>query len=336
MALFDINELYEKKISGQVEGKAKHGFAKIGPEDMIEAKFGRLEQNKTLHFVSGGLWSLTDIVHYTLKNTGRAKLIGYSWSFTAPAAQKLIHLKSIGLIEEMSFLLDYAMSKWSKGAVSVIEPHSAKVATTQIHAKGFVIWNDEWQVTCTTSMNFSNNPRIEAGILSTEKSVFDFSKIWVSKAINQGKIFEKQDIEIDDAIKIPEDENDYSKIVYIIRGLPGSGKSTIAEQIADVVCEDDQLFTNNGLYKFEASGIQLAIAACKAKFKEAINDGVKRIAVANVFQRHDDAQFYIDVAKKHGYKVFQIITENVNNTENVHGFKPQDIEIQRKKFEVKL
>jgi len=67
MALFDINELYEKKISGQVEDKAEKTFAKISPEDMIEAKFGRLEQNKTLHFVSGGLWSLTDIVHYTLK-----------------------------------------------------------------------------------------------------------------------------------------------------------------------------------------------------------------------------------------------------------------------------
>jgi hypothetical protein len=336
MALFDINELYEKKISGQVEDKAEKTFAKIGPEDMIEAKFGKLEQNKTLHFVSGGLWSLTDIVHYTLKNTGRAKLIGYSWSFTAPAAQKLIHLKSIGLIEEMSFLLDYAMSKWSKGAVSLIEPHSVKVTTTQIHAKGFVIWNDEWRVACITSMNFSNNPRIEAGVISTEKSVFDFSKIWVSKAINQGEIFEKQDIEIDDAIKIPEDKNDYSKIVYIIRGLPGSGKSTMANQIADVVCEDDQLFTNNGLYKFEASGIQLAIAACKAKFKEAVNDGVKRIAVANAFIRHEDTEFYINVAKKNGYKVFQVIAENVNNTANVHGIKENEIEIQRKKFEVKL
>lgn len=336
MALFDINELYEKKISGQVEGKAENTFAKVGPEDMIESKFGKLEQNKTLHFVSGGLWSLTDIVHYTLKNTGRARLIGYSWSFTAPAAQKLIHLKSIGLIEEMSFLLDCSMSKWSKGAVSIIEPHCQRVATMQIHAKGFVIWNDNWRVSCVTSMNFSNNPRIEAGILSTEKAVFDFSKIWVNKAITQGEIFENQEIEIDDAIKIPKDENDYSKVVYIIRGLPGSGKTTLANQIADVVCDNNDLFTSNGLYKFEFSGIQLAIAACKAKFKEAINDGVKKIAVANVFKRHDDAQFYIDVAKKHGYKVFQIITENVNNTENIHGVKPQDIEIQRKKFEVKL
>jgi hypothetical protein len=206
----------------------------------------------------------------------------------------------------------------------------------QIHAKGFVIWNDEWQVTCTTSMNFSNNPRIEAGVISTEKSVFEFSKIWTSKAINQGEVFERQDIEIYDAIKIPEDKNDYSKIVYIIRGLPGSGKSVMADQIADVVCENDQLFTNNGLYKFEFSGIQLAIAACKAKFKEAISDGVKRIAVANTFIRHEDAEFYINVAKKNGYKVFQIIVENVNNTANVHGIKESDIEIQRKKFEVKL
>ncbi len=336
MALFDIGERYEKRISGNVEDKAENTFAKIGPEDMIEAKFGKLQQGKTLHFVSGGLWSLTDIVHYTLKNTGRAELIGYSWSFTAPAAQKLIHLKTIGLISGMSFLLDYSMSKWSKGAVSIIEPHSVKVATTQIHAKGFVIWNDEWKVTCTTSMNFSNNPRIEAGILSTDRDVFEFSKTWVCKAINQGEIFERQDIEIDGAIRLPDDAGDFSKVVYIIRGLPGSGKSAMAAQIADVVCENDQLFTNNGLYKFEESGIHLAVAACKARFKEAVNDGVRRIAVANMFLKHEDAEFYVNVARRNGYKVFQVIAENVNGTANIHGVKPTDIEKQRRKFEVKL
>ena len=336
MALFDVDELYEKKISGIADDKAQKTFAKIAPEEMIQAKFGNLEHGRTLHFVSGGLWSLTDIVHYVLRNTGRANLIGYSWSFTAPAAQKLIHLKDVGLIGEMSFLLDCAMSKWSRGAVSIIEPHAVKVATTQIHAKGFVIWNDEWNVTCTTSMNFSNNPRIEAGVISTEKSVFDFSRTWVTKAINQAEIFDKQDIDAGDAINVTVDKNDYSKVVYIIRGLPGSGKSTLAHQVADVVCEDDDLFTVNGKYKFELSGVPLAVAACKAKFKESVSAGVGRIAVANVFERHDDAQFYADVARRHGYKVFQIIAENINRAENIHGVKPDVIEKQRKKFEVKL
>ena len=335
MALFEPSDLYEKRISGKVEGAGKHKFAKIGPVDMIQSSFGALKEDTTLHFVSGGLWSLVDIVHYVLKNIGAASLIGYSWSFTAPAAQKLIHLKTDGLITEMSFLLDHAMSKWSKGAVSIIEPHCVKVATTQIHAKGFVIWNDKWRVTCTSSMNFSNNPRIEAGILSTEADVFGFSQGWVSKAIQQGEVFDKRDIEIDDAIRIKPDENDYSRIVYIIRGLPGSGKSTLARNIADVVCENNELFTCNGSYKFEPTGIGLAIAACKAKFKEAVDSGERRIAVANMFSRHEDAAFYIDVAKRNGYKVFQMVVENVNGTTSIHGVKDEDIERQRKKFEVR-
>lgn len=336
MALFTFDDINEKKNFDSRETKGSVAYAKLSPEDMILHKFGALKQEQTIHFVTGGVWSLTDLVHYVLKQTGKASLIGYTWSFTAPAAQKVIWMKEQGLIDEMSFVVDYTMSKWSRGAFNLIKPLCANITTTQIHAKGFVIWNDGWKVSCVSSMNFSNNPRIEAGVLSTERGVFDFSKSWVTKALQGGEVLHEERDLIDFAMKMKTDPNDYSKVVFIVRGLPGSGKSALAKQLAEVVCEHDDVFTIGDRYQFEISKMSLAIGSCKAKFMNAIDDGVKRIAVANTFQKEEETEYYINVAKKYGYKVFQVIAQNINDTKNIHEIKEDVIENIRKKFEVTL
>ena len=146
---------------------------------------------------------------------------------------------------------------------------------------------------------------------------------------------EERDL-IDFAMKMKTDPNDYSKVVFIVRGLPGSGKSALAKQLAEVVCENDDVFTIGDRYQFEVSKMSLAIGTCKAKFMTAIDDGVKRIAVANTFAKEEDAKFYIDVAKKYGYKVFQVIAQNINDTKNIHEVKNEVVENMRKKFEVTL
>ncbi len=51
------------------------------------------------------------------------------------------------------------------------------------------------------------------------------------------------------------------KVLYIVRGIPGSGKSTFAKQLvgADfLVCEADKYFMVDGEYKFDATKLKQA------------------------------------------------------------------------------
>lgn len=333
--LFESEDLFEKKIAGAVESHSANEFAVFAPEDRIREKLGHLTQNTTKHFVSGGVWALHDLVKYCLQEMKQpAAMVGYSWSLTTPAAEKLLHYRRTGQLSEMSFIFDCGMSQWSRGALGLLKEHSHKVVTTMIHAKGFIIWNSEWQIAVISSANFSNNPRIEAGTLSTDPEVFQFHKRWINRTLEEGNPFEAPPT-TENGIPVPPVE-DTGKVVYIIRGLPGCGKSTLARSLADVVCEQDEFFMNGNHYQFAPDAMPLAIAHCKNKFKEAIDDGVQRIAVANVFGKESELDYYKHLATRNGYRVFVLLNQNTNNTQNVHGLKTEQIEKMKKHFEVTL
>ena len=334
--LFESQDLFEKKIAGAVESKAKNEFALFAPEDRIREKLGNLAQNTTKHFVSGGVWALHDLVKYCLQEIkSPAEIVGYSWSLTIPAAEKLIHYHRTGQLSEMSFIFDCGMSQWSRGALGLLKENSKKVVTTMIHAKGFILFNNEWKIAVISSANFSNNPRIEAGTISTDPEVFEFHRQWITRTLEEGNPFEAPP-ESNEGITIPPVEENSGKVVFIIRGLPGCGKSTLARSIADVVCEQDEFFTNGNRYNYSPDALPLAIAHCKNKFKEAIDDGVTRIAVANVFGKESEVEYYKQIAERNGYRVFVLLNQNANNTQNVHGIKDEQIKKLKKAFEVTL
>jgi energy-coupling factor transporter ATP-binding protein EcfA2 len=48
------------------------------------------------------------------------------------------------------------------------------------------------------------------------------------------------------------------KELFLLRGLPGAGKSTLAESLGNMTIEADQYFTYNGKYEFDASKLKLS------------------------------------------------------------------------------
>lgn len=127
------------------------------------------------------------------------------------------------------------------------------------------------------------------------------------------------------------------KSLFIIRGLPGAGKTTFAQQVADVVCSADDFFTNDGKYFFfDAGKIKDAHAYCVECVKKNMLSGTDKIAVANTSTQHWEWEQYEKLAKKYGYMIFHIIVENRNNNKNVHGVPDIIIEKMRERFEIKL
>lgn len=90
-----------------------------------------------------------------------------------------------------------------------------------------------------------------------------------------------------------------SPVLYIVRGLPGSGKSTIASTFGVEVAEADQFFVNaeTGLYEFDVSQLAAAHNFCQVKALNALAAG-KSVAVANTFTQAWEMAPYLEMADK--------------------------------------
>jgi predicted kinase len=136
-----------------------------------------------------------------------------------------------------------------------------------------------------------------------------------------------------------------NKKLYIVRGLPGSGKSTFAEALVGsdfLVCEADKYFMKDGEYKFDATKLKEAHASCQRLVETYMKDSLlndqfyREIAVSNTFTQEWEMQAYLDLAKQYGYMVFTVIVENRHGGVNQHGVPDEALTRMRDRFEVKL
>lgn len=113
-------------------------------------------------------------------------------------------------------------------------------------------------------------------------------------------------------------------MLYLVRGLPGSGKSTFARSkrfAGCLVLENDMYHIHNGQYIFNKDDLPDAIDWCKRSCMLALEHGMD-VVVSNTFTKHKYLRQYIDLAKwiGVGYKVYKC-TCNYRNTHNV----PEDV-----------
>ena len=127
------------------------------------------------------------------------------------------------------------------------------------------------------------------------------------------------------------------KVLYIVRGVPGSGKTTLAKQLTSNVFEADHYFyDNDGNYNFIPSEIKEAHKECKQFVGFAMESGIQKIAVSNTFTQEWEMEPYFELAKKYGFKVFTIIVENRHGGVNEHGVPEDKIEQMKNRFEIVL
>ncbi len=125
------------------------------------------------------------------------------------------------------------------------------------------------------------------------------------------------------------------KTLYIVRGLPGSGKSSLAKKLTELVYSADDFFTNKkGEYNFNAKLLGKAHEWCWGKVRDAMFLGANAVAVANTFTQAWEAEKYYQIAEEYGYSVFVI--ECQNDFGNVHDVPQESIDAMKKRWEKDL
>lgn len=105
------------------------------------------------------------------------------------------------------------------------------------------------------------------------------------------------------------------KTLFLMRGLPGSGKSHLAQKLAadsnvagvrEEVFSTDDFFTKDGKYNFILKLIGVAHAWNQDRAKAAMKAGVDRIYIDNTNTQAWEMKPYAEAAIAEGYKVLII------------------------------
>jgi len=117
-----------------------------------------------------------------------------------------------------------------------------------------------------------------------------------------------------------------SKDLFIIRGVSGAGKDTLAKSITWATFTADQYFDGlEGGYEanWKPELLHLAHQYCENEVREAMQHGLQKICVANTFTRPREFKAYEEMAEVFGYRVHHIIVENRHGSDSVHNV-PQE------------
>lgn len=129
--------------------------------------------------------------------------------------------------------------------------------------------------------------------------------------------------------------------LYLIRGTPGSGKSSLAEQMyscgmVGFIAEADDYFTDDkGEYKFDAKKLNLAHNQCQAAAKYHLEDGFD-VAVSNTSTTEAEVETYRKIAEECNARFVSLVVESRHDAKNIHGVPPEKVEQMRKRFSVKV
>lgn len=105
--------------------------------------------------------------------------------------------------------------------------------------------------------------------------------------------------------------------VYILRGIPGSGKSTIVDQIGILgereftICSADLFFMLGGEYKFDHSKIKEAHQFCLRDFCDVVFNKWQTVFLDNTNTTISEFTHYVNIAEAYSYKVV-LVTLNIN------------------------
>jgi predicted kinase len=110
--------------------------------------------------------------------------------------------------------------------------------------------------------------------------------------------------------------------LILVRGIPGSGKSTVAKSLTGYShVEADMFWMEDGEYKFDATMLPQAHAWCLRRTRDLLADLGVDVVVSNTFTTVKELRPYFELAKELGIKV-QVITCQ-SQFGNIHGV-PED------------
>ena len=134
--------------------------------------------------------------------------------------------------------------------------------------------------------------------------------------------------------------------LYLIRGVPGSGKSTFAKELyvklnyglrdAVVHAEADNYMTDGfGNYVYDPNSLPYAHGRCQWLAEEGLKTN-RDVIVSNTSTTEKEVKVYKYLADKYNATFVSLIVENRHGGVNQHGVPEEKIQQMKQRFSIKL
>ena len=134
--------------------------------------------------------------------------------------------------------------------------------------------------------------------------------------------------------------------LIIIRGLPGSGKTTLAGQLVDMFndlnregvidhFEADQFFVNpiTGVYEFDYGRLRDAHLWCQEQVRNGLNKG-NTVIVSNTFTTMREVKPYMQMIRGHGMEPTIYVCQS--DWGSIHNVPDEVVQAMRERFQYDL
>jgi hypothetical protein len=181
----------KKAAAAAIRLKLAHKYELGKYNDVLDTVIGEITMNSEIHYVTGARWSAHNLLHWILQRTGPAKIYISTYTISEDAVRLLHTMKEAGTILEIHALIDKRFDNRNAKAMQFAKENFSSLKLRDCHAKVTVLINDNWYISMVGSANYSNNPRIERGLIICNKTCAEFDRDWIMKEINNEKPFGK-------------------------------------------------------------------------------------------------------------------------------------------------
>lgn len=139
-------------------------------------------------------------------------------------------------------------------------------------------------------------------------------------------------------------EKEFIGDIILLRGIPGSGKSTLGDVILqttqinnqDVLSADAFFIDDKGNYNFDGSRLKEAHNWCQQKCAERMKLEFSKIVIANTFTEEWEMKPYFEMAERYKYRVHTLIVENRHGGKNIHNVPEDKLKSMKSRFDIEL